>query len=90
MDGDAIRAEIREMAQELGPGEIREVSPARIRGGCASCLFYRQAMPKPETDVAYGRCRRRAPRLRGRFPVVFPSDWCGEHQFDAFEEILPL
>lgn len=28
-----------------------------------------------------GRCRRRAPTMNG-FPVMFPTDWCGDHKLD--------
>jgi hypothetical protein len=28
-----------------------------------------------------GRCRRHAPTMSG-FPVVWPSDWCGDHKLD--------
>jgi len=34
-----------------------------------------------ETVTAVGRCRRNAPTMKG-FPVVFSSDWCGEHKID--------
>ena len=32
-----------------------------------------------------GRCRRRAPTLGG-WPVVFTSDWCGDHKLEVVEE----
>jgi hypothetical protein len=28
-----------------------------------------------------GRCRRNAPTMKG-WPVLFGSDWCGEHKLD--------
>lgn len=28
-----------------------------------------------------GRCRKRAPTMDG-YPVVFPTDWCGDHKLD--------
>lgn len=28
-----------------------------------------------------GRCRRHAPTMKG-YPVVFSSDWCGDHKLD--------
>ena len=33
------------------------------------------------SDVSLGRCRRHAPTMNG-FPVVFSSDWCGDHKID--------
>ena len=40
---------------------------------CASCRFY------VSKDDAKGRCRRHAPTMDG-YPVVYPSDWCGDHK----------
>jgi len=52
---------------------------------CASCVFYVPKQPDPtptETRAAtLGRCRRHAPTLNG-YPVVFPTDWCGDHRLD--------
>lgn len=28
-----------------------------------------------------GRCRRHAPTMSG-YPVVMPTDWCGDHKLD--------
>lgn len=42
---------------------------------CRTCIsFCRKQGP-------VGRCRRHAPTNRG-FPVVFESDWCGDHRLD--------
>jgi len=39
----------------------------------------------PKVDEGYstviGRCRRHAPTMNG-FPVVYESDWCGDHRLD--------
>jgi hypothetical protein len=58
---------------------------------CATCVWYvkkavdtmMQAPPPPGEmgPREVGRCRRHAPALGG-FPVVFPSDWCGDHRLD--------
>lgn len=52
---------------------------------CRTCISF---VPKPvelpggsKLRPVVGRCRRNAPTLRG-FPVVFESDWCGEHKLD--------
>lgn len=42
---------------------------------CKTCMFY---VPK-KTKV--GRCRRNAPTMSG-WPVMFPTDWCGNHKLD--------
>lgn len=41
---------------------------------CDSCRFY---VPKGEAMI--GRCRRHAPTLDG-YPVVYETDWCGDHK----------
>ncbi len=49
---------------------------------CQTCMFYVEK--KKSTGgvrTIIGRCRKNAPTMKG-FPVVFPSDWCGEHRLD--------
>jgi len=41
---------------------------------CSTCMWFN---PKG----LLGRCRRRAPTMNG-YPVVYPSDWCGDHKLD--------
>ena len=43
---------------------------------CATCLWSHK-----KTDGTL-RCRAHAPTIRG-FPVMFPTDWCGEHKLDG-------
>ncbi len=51
---------------------------------CKTCMWY---VPKvlPEhlavPDALIGRCRRRAPTMDG-YPVVYQTDWCGDHKLD--------
>lgn len=57
---------------------------------CSTCMYY---VPKLVQRVAtkkdsitsvesiLGRCRRSAPTIKG-YPVVFNTDWCGEHKLD--------
>jgi hypothetical protein len=47
---------------------------------CQTCMYY---CPKENADgdTLLGRCRRRAPTMSG-YPVVFPTDWCGDHKLD--------
>lgn len=42
---------------------------------CRSCMWF------IEKSSAIGRCRRHAPVMSG-FPVVYPTDWCGDHRVD--------
>lgn len=48
---------------------------------CVTCMWFVSKKPPEgqETAVPLGRCRRHAPTLSG-FPVVFPTDWCGDHK----------
>ncbi len=41
---------------------------------CESCMWF---APKGKL----GRCRRRAPTMNG-YPVVFTTDWCGDHKLN--------
>lgn len=52
---------------------------------CSTCMWF---VPKKITnddgDVLDGpicRCRRHAPTMNG-YPVVFPTDWCGDHKLN--------
>jgi len=50
---------------------------------CATCLWYVQkAKLEGSKNIApIGRCRRHAPTMNG-YPVVFETDWCGDHKLD--------
>jgi hypothetical protein len=55
------------------------------RMSCATCMWFVEKAPAPTDDprntVILGRCRRHAPTMNG-YPVVFPTDWCGDHKLD--------
>lgn len=42
---------------------------------CETCMWFVLKNEK------LGRCRRRAPTMSG-FPVVFRTDWCGDHKIN--------
>jgi hypothetical protein len=56
---------------------------------CRTCMWYAPKWPEQFdiqgdtiTRTGYGdvgRCRRHAPTMNG-YPVVFQSDWCGDHR----------
>lgn len=62
---------------------------------CRTCMYFvPKPGPPPYTEPALtlggmaqrrvgtlGRCRRHAPTMGG-WPVVFESDWCGDHKLD--------
>ena len=45
---------------------------------CSTCMWYK---PKGDVDTDVGRCRRHAPTMSG-WPVMFATDWCGDHKLD--------
>lgn len=52
---------------------------------CERCMFFCPKMLVPMTGakpkVTLGRCRRHAPTISG-WPVMFPTDWCGDFKLD--------
>ena len=69
----------------------KETAPAdpwkgRSKGmRCTTCIWF---VPKfnegpvhPDNHKIVGRCRRHAPTMGG-YPVVFATDWCGDHRLD--------
>jgi hypothetical protein len=49
---------------------------------CKSCIYYSMKDPiEVEDKILLGRCRRHSPTLQG-WPVMYPSDWCGDHKLD--------
>ena len=51
---------------------------------CKTCMMFVRKVGDEPVDPdkgVIGRCRRKAPTMRG-WPVVFSDDWCGEHKID--------
>ena len=51
---------------------------------CRTCIWYVEkatALRPTAPREKVGRCRRHAPTMGG-YPVVFISDWCGDHRLD--------
>ncbi len=52
---------------------------------CRTCIWYVPKVPtgpnKPLDYQGVGRCRRHAPTMNG-YPVVYITDWCGDHRLD--------
>lgn len=60
--------------------------PWAYRGAKMHCLTCMWFVIKEKGDQGaavkpLGRCRRHAPTMNG-YPVVFPSDWCGDHKLN--------
>jgi len=74
------------MANEEQAEDTPEVLPAKGKDPwahrsdgmkCGTCMF---AVPK-SGSINVGRCRRHAPTMNG-YPVIFITDWCGDHKLD--------
>ena len=50
---------------------------------CANCMWF---VLKVGEYGGLGRCRRHAPTMNG-YPVVFTTDWCGDHKIDETKPI---
>ena len=50
---------------------------------CKTCMWFAEKHTETQPDVRgnIGRCRRHAPSMGG-YPVVFATDWCGDHRLD--------
>ena len=51
---------------------------------CSTCMWHVEKVKHDATaprSKTLGRCRRHAPTMSG-YPVVFPTDWCGDHKLD--------
>jgi hypothetical protein len=52
---------------------------------CKTCMWFvgkeSQALTVTVKSHEVGRCRRHAPTMGG-YPVVYMTDWCGDHRLD--------
>lgn len=51
---------------------------------CVTCMWYVEKVTEPpsiDLKNSLGRCRRHAPVMSG-YPVVFGTDWCGDHKLN--------
>ena len=60
---------------------------------CGTCMWFIRKLPDippsigPQSESSnpktweIGRCRRHAPMMNG-WPVMFITDWCGDHKLD--------
>jgi len=52
---------------------------------CKTCIWFVSKEPQALTVTVksheVGRCRRHAPTMGG-YPVVYMTDWCGDHRLD--------
>jgi Pyruvate/2-oxoacid:ferredoxin oxidoreductase delta subunit len=71
--------------ERVGPSPVMDPWVHRSSGmRCGTCIWYVPKTPnglKPEGYKGVGRCRRHAPTIGG-YPVVYITDWCGDHRLD--------
>ena len=49
---------------------------------CTTCMWFVQKVRETAVDdTIFGRCRRHSPTMSG-YPVVYGTDWCGDHKLD--------
>jgi len=75
--------EVERLAEKLKPGQNIDIMEKQDNWGamgtykCRTCSYFVEKKDNPHV----GRCRRHAPTLDG-WPVVYDSDWCGDHKLD--------
>jgi hypothetical protein len=74
-------------AKDLYPEQRRIEDPWVHRSEgmrCRICIWFVSKVTdrpvKPDAPIV-GRCRRHAPTMNG-YPVVYQTDWCGDHRID--------
>lgn len=50
---------------------------------CYTCMWYTEKAKDEDSKntAPIGHCRRHAPTMNG-YPVVFETDWCGDHKLN--------
>lgn len=69
------------------PNQNRAIDPWVHRSNgmrCRTCIWFVSKQTdqpvKPFAPIV-GRCRRHSPTIGG-YPVVYQTDWCGDHRID--------
>ena len=74
---DIVQSEVREVKEDNWQHRSLGMK-------CMTCMWFVEKPAKgggPHLDATLGRCRRHAPSMHG-WPVMFESDWCGDHKID--------
>lgn len=88
-DRHGIKLGPHEEVYYVGQPEFTPVDPWVCRSAgmrCKTCMWFVEKSPNsilaPEVEPpVVGRCRRHAPSMNG-YPVVYATDWCGDHKLD--------
>lgn len=83
---DAIHQKRVAMAMSEGKQPAHDPWVHRSSGmKCRTCMWFVGKEPQALTVTVksheVGRCRRHAPTMGG-YPVVYMTDWCGDHRLD--------
>jgi hypothetical protein len=80
-DLKAYHAKMAQQAKQEADPWVHRSSGMR----CRTCLWFVRKEPTgPQSHPGQheiGRCRRHAPTMGG-YPVVYMTDWCGDHRLD--------
>ena len=86
-EGNPCSGKVIETGSMAGSAFLQNKDPWKHRSSgmkCGSCMYFvkkgRMDFP-PDPRGQIGRCRRHAPTMNG-YPVVFETDWCGDHKLD--------
>ncbi len=60
---------------KFNPEDLKDLKPGKV-------ILCKDPPVPIKYDCKIGRCRRHAPTLGG-WPVLFVTDWCGDHKLDA-------
>jgi len=85
---DVELAALRAEHKMINAHEDRDPWKHRSKGmKCRTCMYFvpkvhdRWSPHEIKSENQVGRCRRHAPTMNG-YPVVFDSDWCGDHKLN--------
>ena len=86
------------MKPDYDPNDVafNQIDPWKHRSAgmkCSTCMWFVKKVKTTLTDEKgcvstlkcnIGRCRRHAPTMSG-YPVVYDTDWCGDHKIDEMK-----
>ena len=83
---DGLLSDMAETILSSMKANLRRLAAERASQGCWSCRYFKNEGPAGEEKRVAGKCRRRAPTISPfpapGFPMVYATDWCGDHKLD--------
>ena len=77
-DNSPSQSEISDIILQPNPDNWKHRS---ANMSCDTCMWFVLKEKSEEERPKIGRCRRHAPTMSG-WPVMFRTDWCGDHKLD--------